>query len=260
MKVKVHLINVFEKGELTGNKAGVCFLKEWLDDAHLQRIASEVNFSETAFVIEKEQPLIRYFSPETEVLFCGHASIAAAFMLFQKNTSTKEITLITSENKKVKTSIKNNKVMLEMPIESYLKEDLKVVDMAFSFSPDEVYNTRDNNDLLVVMENDLGNIQPNLSEIRKLHYRGIICSSKSKSELYDFEVRYFAPNLGIDEDAVTGSIYGALCNYWSKRLNKDQFTSIHKSSEGGVVESSIKQGNVLISGDISIIGEKYFHL
>ncbi|MBI4148310.1 PhzF family phenazine biosynthesis protein [Candidatus Woesearchaeota archaeon] len=76
--VFVYFVNAFAKTPEGGNPAGVC-LEKGLSDAHMQRIAADVGFSETAFVMpsSKADYRVRFFTPFTEVALCGHATIAA---------------------------------------------------------------------------------------------------------------------------------------------------------------------------------------
>src|SRR5580658_5821204 len=71
------------KRPFSGNPAAVCPLDSWLPDTLMQAIAAENNLSETAFFVpEGEGWRLRWFTPTTEVDLCGHATLAAAYVVF----------------------------------------------------------------------------------------------------------------------------------------------------------------------------------
>ncbi len=79
-------IAAFSDGDAGGNPAGVLIADELPDDSEMQRIAAEVGFSETAFAVSAGNGWrVRYFSPECEVPFCGHATIALGAALALRN-------------------------------------------------------------------------------------------------------------------------------------------------------------------------------
>lgn len=255
----VSIINVFSEGNLIGNSAGVCMVNHFLDDALMLKISAEVNLSETAFVVDNGNNLfsIRYFSPFVEVDFCGHATIASAYYVAQlMNRNT--ISFQTKGGKVLDMEIKDTIVSMNFKAEPYkvFENPVLLYNEIINKSPIDAVIGIENNDLLVIIDEDeqIETFAVNQEELLKQDFRGVIVSKKSKSGIYDFEVRYFAPKLGIKEDPVTGSIYSLLCLYWSKKLRKNKFVSIHKSKEGGVVQSVITGDHVVISGNVITSG------
>ena len=83
MKQKIYQVDAFADKVFSGNPAAVCPLAQWLEDETMQNIAQENNLAETAFYVRQgDQYEIRWFTPSVEVDLCGHATLAAAFVLF----------------------------------------------------------------------------------------------------------------------------------------------------------------------------------
>ena len=91
--MKMYQVDAFTNALFKGNPAAVIVTEQWLDEALMQNLALENNLSETAFVkvIDAENYEIRWFTPTTEVDFCGHATLASSFVLFNDFTSAKMI-------------------------------------------------------------------------------------------------------------------------------------------------------------------------
>ena len=92
MKFPYFSVNAFCKGAFSGNPAGVCILEEWLSTDELQNMASQLYLPETAFVFpgKKNKWSIRWLTPKSEVELCGHATMAAAHVLFEEGLVTKD--------------------------------------------------------------------------------------------------------------------------------------------------------------------------
>lgn len=85
----MYQVDAFSTDLFKGNPAAVIITAMWLDEVLMQNIALENNLSETAFVrvIDAQNYEIRWFTPSNEIDFCGHATLASSFVLFQDYTS-----------------------------------------------------------------------------------------------------------------------------------------------------------------------------
>lgn len=262
MQLEIDVIDAFTDTVFKGNPAAVIITENWLTDELMQSIALENNLSETAFLVkdkssENNSYQIRWFSPLTEIDFCGHATLAAAFVLFSKNL---ELTKIKFSAKAVGTFIvvrlNNGKIQMDFP--NTCPE--KVADIpaellsGLSIAPVEVYKNKQAYFVIYNSEDDVLTVTRDNEQLTALAPRDVVvtCQAKSantdKSSPYDFISRYFWPANGGDEDAVTGSIHTGLAPFWAKRLGRDNLRAYQASSRGGVLDCAVVGDRVLISG------------
>lgn len=227
-------VDVFAKAQFKGNPACVVILDEFLPYDIMLNIAKENAVAETAFIVETENSyLIRWFTPEMEMDLCGHATIAAAYILF--NFLKVKIQKITFESLSGELELEkfDNEISLLLPcwepIKIELPENLK---KCIQPQPIEVYKTRD---YLFIYDNieEVQEIIIDRIEFDKIEMGtgGLIVSSESYN--YDFVSRYFTPAASVFEDPVTGSAHSTLVPYWSKRLKKDLLYARQISERGG---------------------------
>jgi len=256
MKIPFYQVDAFASKVFQGNPAAVCPLDSWLDDELMQKIAMENNLAETVFFVPYDNGFeIRWFTPTTEVNLCGHATLAAAYVIWTYLDYTQEC--ISFNSKSGVLNVKKNEEMIEMDFPSEPAVSCptpKAILEAFNEIPLEVLKSVD---YIVVFKKgtDLTKIDVNLNALKKLDLRGVCITTLD--DKYDFVSRFFAPNYGIDEDHVTGSAYTQLTPYWHEKLGKSSFTSKQLSSRGGELNCSIKSDRVLISGSAvcCIVGE-----
>ena len=247
MQVKIYQVDAFALNLFEGNPAAVCPLDEWLPEELLQQIAEENNLSETAFFVKEEQEYrLRWFTPEDEVDLCGHATLAAAHVLFQHlGYSNKSVSFYTKSGELEVTRDGSNYSMsfpasLPKPVEAppELIESLGVtpciVLAAF--------------DYIVVYENEaqVSNITPDFSLLQKLDLRGVVITAPGND--VDFVSRCFFPKLRVNEDPVTGSAHCELSPYWSELLNKTTLLGKQLSSRTGEVGCEVVGDRVILSG------------
>ncbi len=236
MNYKLYQIDAFTDHIFGGNPAAVVPLTQWLPDEVLQDIAMENNLSETAFfVAEGDQYHIRWFTPDVEVNLCGHATLASSHVLFHHlNYSGNEIRF-KSRSGNLTVRRVDDKYVLNFPSDKPEKRsctDLFV--QCFDREPDAVL--KGSADYLFVFEDEqfVRNAVPNAEAIRRLDAEGVIITAQG-SRGVDFVSRFFAPQLGIPEDPVTGSAHTVLVPYWAERLQKDEFLAHQVSKRGGVL-------------------------
>jgi PhzF family phenazine biosynthesis protein len=249
MKQKIYQIDAFTDTLFSGNPAAICPLNEWLPDNLLQKIAMENNLAETAFYVKQDDVYeIRWLTPTVEVDLCGHATLAAAFVLFNfENHIGNEISFYSKRSGKLNVSKQGEYLTLNFPSDIFEPIDLfSELANAFDKKPIEAYKGKTDYMLVFENENQIKSITPNFETISKLDVRGIIITSKGDN--VDFVSRFFAPQSGINEDPVTGSAHTTLTPYWAKKLNKNELTAMQLSDRKGNLKCKYLNDRVEISG------------
>jgi PhzF family phenazine biosynthesis protein len=249
MKIPIYQIDAFAESTFSGNPAAVCPLEDWLEDKLLQAIAAENNLSETAFLVTKNDTIeIRWFTPETEVELCGHATLAAAHVLFNHLDFPAEKIEFQSVNRGRLSVIKKGEFLeLDFPAD-HLEPALPPEGLvrAMGRKPLEIWKGRNDYLLFYGSQEDVEEIKPDFSALKKVRARGIIVTAGGYD--FDFVSRFFAPAVGVNEDPVTGSAHTSLTPFWAHRLNQLSFDAVQLSKRGGFLHCQLSGDRVLISG------------
>ena len=251
MKLKFHHINAFTDTLFKGNYAGVIFLDEWLSTKLMQAIATENNLSETAFVKQEGEYIyhIRWFSPLSEIDFCGHATLASAYVLFKQDQTLDEVEFYAKAVRTLKAR-READGFIAMTFPKQTPDPISEIPTALlaglSIAPSEVLINRQAYFAIYTSEADINSLKPNLTELKKLAPYDVVISSAAHD--YDFISRYFWPAAGGDEDPVTGSIHSGLAPFWAQRLNKNQLVAYQASQRGGILHCCVQADSVIISG------------
>lgn len=258
MKQKIYQIDAFADSVFSGNPAAVCPLDHWLSDTLLQKIALENNLAETAFYVRQgDQYQIRWFTPTVEVDLCGHATLAAAFVLFNHENHQGNSIHFQSPRSGKLTVTKNEELLtLNFPTDQVEEVALtEEITHCFSIKPHAAFKGKTDYLLVFDSEEEIKNIIPNLATISKLIGRGVIVTAKG--DKVDFVSRFFAPQSGIDEDPVTGSAHTTLTPYWAKQLGKTELSALQLSERRGSLLCTYLNDRVEISGQgkLYLIGE-----
>lgn len=247
MQLPIYQIDAFASELFKGNPAAVCPLDNWLPDDIMQKIAGENNLSETAFFVPKGDGFhIRWFTPANEVDLCGHATLAAAFVIFNILDYDQNIIEFDSKSGLLKVIKDEDNLILDFPAQPPTPRDTpQEIINALNITPIECLKSED---FIAVLndESDVQIVEPDFEELKKLGLRGVIITAQSKT--YDFVARCFFPGLGIQEDPVTGSAYTQLAPYWATKLGKDLFNVKQLSARGGELICELYKDRVLISG------------
>jgi PhzF family phenazine biosynthesis protein len=247
MKIKQYQVDAFATRAFEGNPAAICPLESWLDDGLLQAIAEENNLSETAFFVPSEKGFdLRWFTPRKEVDLCGHATLAAAHVLFEILGYPEQT--IHFETRSGALIVKRRGSQLEMdfpacpPTPCVPPETLA---KSLGRAPLEVLA---GDDYLAVFENEaaIRAITPDQALLAQLDLRGVIITAPGTD--VDFVSRFFAPKFGVSEDPVTGSAHCELAPFWSGRLGKRILTARQVSLRGGHITCEMKTDRVALSG------------
>jgi PhzF family phenazine biosynthesis protein len=227
----------------------VCPLQQWLSDDIMQKIAMENNLAETAFYVKKDnQYELRWFTPAVEVDLCGHATLATAFVLFNHENHTENVIHFYSPRSGILTVTKKGDLLtLNFPADVFAQVELtnELVN-CFNIKPQSGFKGKTDYLLVFNNENEIKDLVPALTHISKLNARGVIATAKGDAA--DFVSRFFGPQVGVDEDHVTGSAHTTLTPYWAKQLNKNELSAIQLSPRKGYLQCSYLNDRVEISG------------
>ena len=250
-------IDAFADQAFTGNPAAVYFSTAPLAEDLMQKIAQENNLAETAFVTPiGDRYQLRWFTPTVEVPLCGHATLAAAHMLFhERGLDRTEIVFETKSGRlTVQKKSSDRAYQLNLPANSVAPAELPSDLSHILGVPVQEFYLSSGSDLpeaLAVIDDpkSLRQLSPDLARLKQFPYAGCIVTALSDWEDIDFISRYFAPAIGIDEDSVTGAAHCVLAPFWSGHLKKSILQGYQASARGGTVLCQLHgDRRVLLSG------------
>lgn len=249
----IYQINSFTSEPFKGNPAGIMILERPMNVNTMQNIASEMNLSETAFISKHGNEFeIRFFTPTMEVPICGHATLAAAHIMYQTGMiNTHNTIFFRAKSGALQAKKEDNYIALNFP--SYTFERIEIPqDFAdiFGFKPIEMYSTM--YDWLIAVaedEDDIKLARPNYESMIYKNLGHVAITAKSSLDKIDFVCRCFAPESGINEDPVTGSLHCCLGPLWAQKLNKYELTSFQLSKRTGILKLKVKNNGVIIRGE-----------
>jgi PhzF family phenazine biosynthesis protein len=253
-------VDAFTDVPFSGNPAAVCLLDGPADEAWMQRLAAEMNLSETAFLSPAPATAagapptwnLRWFTPEVEVELCGHATLASAHFLFtHQKVDASTVQFLTYSGPLLASRRADGWIEIDLPADppsaveppSGLLAGLGLRDEAV------IAVARSRNHTLVEVADPglVESLSPDFVALRRLDVRGAIVTSVGTG-LYDIVSRYFAPAVGIDEDPVTGSAHATLAPYWSAKLGKSELLARQVSPRGGTVRVRLVGDRALLAG------------
>lgn len=244
-------IDAFTDQPFRGNPAAVCLLDAEKDASWMQGVAAEMNLSETAFLLRGEDGWsLRWFTPTVEVDLCGHATLASAHALWEeKILSSGETARFQTQSGLLTATQSGDWIELDFPTKP--EEPVEAPSgLLEAIAEGAVYVGRNAFDYIVELESEeaVRRLRPNHAELRKLPVRGVIVTSRSSRDEFDFVSRFFAPGSGVDEDPVTGSAHCCLAPFWSSRLGKKTFVAYQASPRGGVIRVRLEGDRVKLTG------------
>lgn len=248
--MKIYVVDAFTDTMYQGNPAGVCLLDKMRSTDWMQKVAAEMNLSETAFIFKAENIYsLRWFTPVAEVDLCGHATLASAHILWEEQLSLEDTLRFQTLSGNITVERNKNKIHMNFPIEDAVKCDppnVLVEGLGIAFE----YVGRNRLDYLVEVKNEeiVRNLNPKFNILKNADARGIIVTSRSENMNYDFVSRCFYPGLGVNEDPVTGSAHCCLGPYWSKKVNKNRLHAKQLSKRQGILDLDLLENRIIISG------------
>lgn len=251
MVQEIFQVDAFTDSPFSGNPAAVCVLPQEGDEGWMQRVANEMNLSETAFLFQQEDGYnLRWFTPVIEVDLCGHATLASAHILWETGLLAPDQEARFYTRSGLLTAVRqDNWIQLDFPSEPEDEIDApeKLSD-ALGISPNYVGKNRFDYLIEIESEESIRNLTPNFTVLRTIDSRGFIVTSVADSPEFDFVSRFFAPSFGINEDPVTGSAHCCLGPFWQKKLGKNEFTAYQASARGGIIKVHVAGERVLLAG------------
>lgn len=251
MPVRIVQVDAFTSRPFAGNPAAVCILPASPPEEWMRNVAREMNLSETAFLVPQEDRYsLRWFTPSVEVDLCGHATVAAAHVLWEDgHLAQGQQARFQSRSGLLLADQRGDWIELDFPATPAAPAEapphlLEALGAAAKF----VGKTRFDYLVEVESEERVRALAPDFAQLRTLGVRGVIVTARSAAAEFDFMSRFFAPGAGIDEDAVTGSAHCALGPYWAKILGKPELMAYQASARGGVVRVRMKGDRAILGG------------
>ncbi|KAJ8250452.1 hypothetical protein COCON_G00223740 [Conger conger] len=280
MEIPVFLVDAFTNQPFKGNPAAVCLLQNILQDEVYQKIAAEMNLSETAFIVKLNSLddfasgsrfALRWFTPTNEVPLCGHATLASAAVLFYQKKNLNAALVFETLSGELCVRLHGDSIVMDFPLHKPVAQDPSEVKNIVTatvggLSVQDLCYSAETKKLLVRLSDScdrsaLTSLRPNATDLLRSdstgRIKGVIVTVKGTPTVqpgYDFLSRYFAPWNGIPEDPVTGSAHSVLAGYWSEKLGKERMLAFQCSDRGGELQLALRSdGRVNISGHAVII-------
>lgn len=252
MPISIYVVDAFTNQVFKGNPAAVCVLSSPKDEVWMQNVAAEMNLSETAFLHPQQDGYsLRWFTPSTEVDLCGHATLASAHILWELGYANSEQPITFYTKSGLLTASKDGEwIELNFPAEPPGQVAAYPNELMEGLGIQPLFVGRNRFDYLIEIESErvLRELKPNFSLLQQIDTRGIIVTSKSTTNEFDFISRCFFPAVGVDEDPVTGSAHCCLGPYWENKLDKNEFIAYQASKRGGVLKVKLHNNRVVLSG------------
>lgn len=260
MDLPYHQVDAFAGCLFKGNPAGVCLMDEWLAAETMQSIAAENNQAETAFVTPGKEGIfgLRWFTPTVEIDLCGHATLAAAHVLFHHRKQTGDTVRFMTRSGELAVSRTGELLALDFPsVPATTCESPPDLERALGKSPVFTAKARD---YMAVFESEeeVRSLRPDFAIMKRLDSLGVIATAPGED--CDFVSRFFAPGAGVDEDPVTGSAHCTLIPYWAKRLGKVELHARQISARGGELSCVHRGERVTIAGRAVTYSSGVIHL
>jgi PhzF family phenazine biosynthesis protein len=250
MRLPLYWVDAFTSRVFTGNPSAVVPLTHWLDDEMLQRIAFENGLSETAFVLPTASGdcELRWFTPAVEVDLCGHATLATAHVLFTQ-LGHNDPELIFHTRSGVLSVARRAQGLLELDFPARPAEpcaEPPTFAAALGKAPLEVLRTKTAWLAVFGSAQDVRDLRPDHRLLGSMTPGRFIVTARGDD--CDFVSRFFAPEVGVREDPVTGSAHCTLVPYWAEQLKQLQFHARQVSARGGELWCHLDGPRVMIAG------------
>jgi PhzF family phenazine biosynthesis protein len=251
MPVPLAIVDAFTDRPFAGNPAAVCLLESAADAGWMQRVAAEMNLSETAFLVPRDGGFgLRWFTPAVEVDLCGHATLASAHVLWESGRLALAVPARFHSKSGLLTAERDGgRIVLDFPAKPCNPADAPpgLLDGLGTTATFVGFNGMDYF-VELASADEVRRLRPDHARLRTLPVRGVIVTAKSDDARSDFVSRFFAPGSGIDEDPVTGSAHCCLAPYWADKIGKSAMVGFQASARGGVVAVEVRGERVRLGG------------
>ena len=267
MSTEVDYVDAFTDSLFGGNPAAIIIREHWWSDERMQCVAAENNLSETAYAVLAADGCydIRWFSPLTEIAFCGHATLATAFILFRRDSALKEVVFRAPAVGQLPVQRgADGTIVLSFPADMPVQLDVIPDDLSagLSIPPLEVWRCKQAYIAVYGSEQEVRELSQQPAMIKKLAPLDVAVTAPGTTPItipitipgttpgttYDFVSRYFWPANGGDEDPVTGSIHTALAPLWAAKLKRNRLIAYQASARGGVLDCEVAADRVQLTG------------
>jgi PhzF family phenazine biosynthesis protein len=252
MAQSVVVVDAFTDAPFSGNPAAVCVMPAARDEPWMQRVAREMNLSETAFLHPDGGAYrLRWFTPTVEVALCGHATLASAHVLWDSGAARPGEALAFETQSGRLTARRDAKDWIELDFPATTAEPavpppnlLEALGVRATMVARSVFDYV----VEVANENTVRTLQPDLALLATLPVRGVVVTAPATTPGFDFVSRFFAPASGVPEDPVTGSAHACLGPWWEARLGRSDLLAYQASPRGGIVRVGVRGDRVLLGG------------
>lgn len=251
MQYPLYQVDAFTDRAFGGNPAAVMPLDAWLSDGQLQAIAAENNLSETAFLVPEDGAYgLRWFTPAVEVDLCGHATLASAHVLFEHLGYDSETILFNTRSGELTVKRDGDGYLMDFPSPALTVTAVSPeLEAAMGATILDAALPVDNPSMMVCRfdsEAAVAALAPDFRALAAATRYCVIATAEGSDR--DIVSRFFGPQVGIDEDPVTGSAHCCLTSYWAPRLGRNRLTARQISARVGELSCELMEGRVLLSG------------
>jgi len=249
--LRIFIVDAFTDQPYKGNPAAVCVLDRERPERWMQRVANEMNCSETAFALRMgDEYSLRWFTPETEVDLCGHATLATAHLLWEEGLHEGDEIAFHTRSGRLTAERDGEWIRLDFPADPAVPAEAPEDLTEGLGSAALVYVGKGGTDLVVELEDEaaVARLRPNLHAWKRLDARGVLVTARSGRPNVDFVSRCFFPAIGIDEDPVTGSAHCTLGPYWAAKLGRTELTAMQLSAREGLLRLRVGTERVQLTG------------
>jgi PhzF family phenazine biosynthesis protein len=260
MKTPIYQVDAFTLGPFSGNPAAVCPLDAWLDDETMLRIAAENNLSETAFIVARDEVYdLRWFTPAIEVDLCGHATLAAGYVVLNHLQPERDAVSFETMSGQLAVTRDGDRLSMDFPARAPTPATVtQALSDALGQAPSEVHQSRD---ILAVYDDEpsVRGLSPDQAGLMDLD-EGLGVIVTARGDEVDFVSRFFAPRAGVPEDPVTGSAHCTLVPFWAERLGRSTLVAHQVSQRGGELHCEHRGDRVIMSGQCTLFLTGSIHL
>jgi PhzF family phenazine biosynthesis protein len=255
--MRLYQVDAFTSEPFRGNPAGVCLVDQARDAAWMQAVAAELNLPATAFLGPggPGSYRLRWFTTRQELELCGHATLAAAHVLWSEGAAAPDAPLrFHTAGGALAATRGQGRIWLDFPATPARPLPAGGAgELAEALGAEPRWAGRGRLDHLVELDDEAAvrRLRPDLAAVRALGSRAVIVTARADPGApgeYDFVSRVFAPAVGIDEDQVTGSAHCSLGPYWSGLLGRERLVGYQASSRGGQVDVRVDGARVALGG------------
>ncbi len=257
MGLAITQVDAFTDEPFAGNPAAVCILTEAMSDRWMQSVAQEMNLSETAFLLKQEDGYrLRWFTPAVEIDLCGHATLASAHVLWSEGHLPPDVEArFHTRSGLLMAKRQGDWIQLDFPanLSHQVAIPPPLTEALAGAAIGEVWQSSLGYLAVLDSERSVREVSPNFGVMADLPVHGVIITSLADAtpkfgKVFDFVSRFFAPQMGINEDPVTGSAHCCLAPFWRDRLHKSEFLAYQASARGGVIRVRSEGDRVYLDG------------